>query len=171
LTSTHPSRAYLSRAYLSLGSNKGNGPQHIASAIEALADSPAISIKAQSPLYRTKPVGPIEQDDFTNAALVIETTLSPEDLMALCHSIERQMGRDRAQEQRWGPRLIDIDLIAYGTQTRNGPDLILPHPRFAERAFVLVPLNAIAPDDTIGGHKIKDYLARLDQKGVDRIRD
>ena len=160
-----------SRAYLSLGSNQGNGPQHIKDAITHLAQSPDITLLKQSPLYRTVPVGPIEQADFTNAAIVIETTLTPEALIALCHRIEREMGRDRAQEQRWGPRRIDIDLIAHGQETRNGPDLILPHPRFAERAFVLVPLNAIAPEDRIGGHKIKDYLARLDQKGVDLIPD
>jgi 2-amino-4-hydroxy-6-hydroxymethyldihydropteridine diphosphokinase len=67
--------------------------------------------------------------------------------------------------------LIDIDLIAYGQETRSGPDLILPHPRFAERAFVLVPLAAIAADEIIGGHKIRDYLARLDQKGVDLLTE
>lgn len=159
----------MTRAYLSLGSNKGNGPEQINAAIKALSDQPDLTLIAKSPFYRTAPVGPIDQADFTNAAIVVETTLSPEALMTHCHAIERQMGRDREQEQRWGPRLIDIDLIAYGTQTRNGPDLILPHPRFAERAFVLVPLNAIAPEDEIGGHKIKDYLARLDQKGVDRL--
>ena len=159
----------MTRAYLSLGSNKGNGPDQIARAINQLSNQPGLAIIAQSPLYCTTPVGPIEQADFTNAAIVVETTIDPEDLMRLCHKIERQMGREREKEQRWGPRLIDIDLIAYGTQTRNGPDLVLPHPRFAERAFVLVPLNAIAPNDEIGGHKIKDYLARLDQKGVDRL--
>ena len=161
----------MTRAYLSLGSNIGDSPQQIATAITHLAAYDSITIIARAPLYRTKPVGPIAQDDFTNSALVIETSLTPEGLIATCHAVERVMGRNRAHEQRWGPRLIDIDLIAFGTETRSGPDLILPHPRFAERAFVLVPLAAIAPDDMIGGHKIRDYLLRLDQKGVDLLTD
>ena len=161
----------MTRAYLSLGSNRGSGPAQIATAITHLAAYETIQIVARAPLYRTTPVGPIAQDDFTNSALVIETSLTPEALIAVCHTIERVMGRNRAQEQRWGPRLIDIDLIAYDNETRSGPDLILPHPRLAERAFVLVPLAAIAPDDIIGGHKIRDYLARLDQKGVDLLTD
>ena len=162
-------RAPLSRAYVSLGTNRGVGPVQIATAIDHLAAHPQITVVARAPLYRTAPVGPIAQDDFTNSALVIKTGLSPEELIAVCHAIERDMGRNRAQEQRWGPRLIDIDLIAYDNETRDGPALILPHPRFAERAFVLVPLAAIAPDDRIAGHKIRDYLARLDQKGVDLL--
>jgi 2-amino-4-hydroxy-6-hydroxymethyldihydropteridine diphosphokinase len=159
----------MTRAYLSLGSNIGGGPAQIAEAITRLAAHNGITLVARAPLYRTTPVGPIAQDDFTNSALVIETSLTPEALLATCHAIEREMGRNRDREQRWGPRLIDIDLIAYGQETRSGPDLILPHPRFAERAFVLVPLAAIAADDMIGGHKIRDYLARLDQKGVDLL--
>jgi 2-amino-4-hydroxy-6-hydroxymethyldihydropteridine diphosphokinase len=159
----------LTRAYLSLGSNRGVGPEQIRTAISHIAAHPSIKVIAKAPLYRTQPVGPIPQEDFTNSALIIETSLSPEDLMAHCQTIERIMGRERHNEQRWGPRLIDIDLIAHGNETRSGRDLTLPHPRFAERAFVLVPLAAIAPDDEIGGHKIRNYLARLDQKGVDLI--
>ena len=159
----------MTRAFLSLGSNRGNGAQQIAAALDQLDHHADITVVARAPLYRTTPVGPIAQEDFTNSAAVIETTLPAEKLMDVCHAIERIMGRNRAQEQRWGPRLIDIDLIAYGEESRTGPSLILPHPQFAERAFVLVPLADIAADERIGGHKIRDYLARLDQNGVIRI--
>ncbi|MCX7317023.1 MAG: 2-amino-4-hydroxy-6-hydroxymethyldihydropteridine diphosphokinase [Hyphomicrobiales bacterium] len=143
-------------AYLSLGSNLGPGVELIGEAVRA-------------PLYRTSPVGPVPQPDFTNSVISIETDLAPEPLMGLCHEVERDMGRNRSQELRWGPRRIDIDLIAYGNETRDGPDLILPHPRFAERAFVLVPLNDLAPDVMIGGHRVRDYLARLDRSGVEAL--
>ena len=91
----------MSRAYLSLGSNIGGGPAQIADAISRLAAHSDITLVARAPLYRTTPVGPIAQDDFTNSALVIETSLTPEALIATCHAIEREMGRNRDHEQRW----------------------------------------------------------------------
>lgn len=164
-----PAHAHLSKAYLSLGSNLGPGPALIEEAIARLLASDRVTLAGRAPLYRTSPVGPVPQPDFTNTVVAIETGLSPEALMALCHEIERVMGRNREKELRWGPRRIDIDLIAYGNETRSGPELILPHPRFAERAFVLVPLNDLAPDAVIGGHRVRDYLARLDQSGVEAL--
>ena len=153
-------------AFLSLGSNLGPGVALIGEAVDRLAASGLVRVSGRAPLYRTTPVGPVPQPDFTNSVISVGTALSPEQLMALCHGVERDMGRNRSQELRWGPRRIDIDLIAYGDETRDGPDLILPHPRFAERAFVLVPLNDLAPDVMIGGHRVCDYLARLDRSGV-----
>ncbi len=159
----------LATAYLSLGSNLGPGVELIGEAVDRLAASGLVAVSGRAPLYRTSPVGPVPQPDFTNSVISIETGLSPEQVMALCHEVERSMGRNRSQELRWGPRRIDIDLIAYGDETRDGPDLILPHPRFAERAFVLVPLNDLAPDVMIGGHRVRDYLARLDRSGVEAL--
>jgi 2-amino-4-hydroxy-6-hydroxymethyldihydropteridine diphosphokinase len=156
----------LATAYLSLGSNLGPGVDLVGEAVDRLAASGLVTVAGRAPLYRTTPVGPVPQPDFTNSVISVGTVLSPEQLMALCHGVERDMGRNRSQELRWGPRRIDIDLIAYGDETRDGPDLILPHPRFAERAFVLVPLNDLAPDVMIGGHRVCDYLARLDRSGV-----
>ena len=156
----------LATAYLSLGSNLGPGVDLVGEAVDRLAASGLVTVAGRAPLYRTTPVGPVPQPDFTNSVISVGTALSPEQLMALCHGVERDMGRNRSQELRWGPRRIDIDLIAYGDETRDGPDLILPHPRFAERAFVLVPLNDLAPDVIIGGHRVCDYLARLDRSGV-----
>jgi len=156
----------LATAYLSLGSNLGPGVDLVGEAVDRLAASGLVMVAGRAPLYRTTPVGPVPQPDFTNSVISVETVLTPEHLMALCHGVERDMGRNRSQELRWGPRRIDIDLIAYGDETRDGPDLILPHPRFAERAFVLVPLNDLAPDVMIGGHRVCDYLARLDRSGV-----
>ena len=156
-------------AYLSLGSNLGPGVELIGEAVARLAASNRVTVSGRAPLYRTSPVGPVPQPDFTNSVISIETDLAPELLMGLCHEVERDMGRNRSQELRWGPRRIDIDLIAYCNETRDGPDLILPHPRFAERAFVLVPLNDLAPDVMIGGHRVRDYLARLDRSGVEAL--
>jgi 2-amino-4-hydroxy-6-hydroxymethyldihydropteridine diphosphokinase len=156
-------------AYLSLGSNLGPGVALIDEAVDRLMASGLVVVSGRAPLYRTSPVGPVPQPDFTNSVISIHTGLLPEQLMALCHEIERAMGRNRSQELRWGPRRIDIDMIAYGDETRDGPDLILPHPRFAERAFVLVPLNDLAPDVMIGGHRVRDYLARLDRSGVEAL--
>jgi 2-amino-4-hydroxy-6-hydroxymethyldihydropteridine diphosphokinase len=156
-------------AYLSLGSHLGPGGELIGEAVARLAASNRVTVSGRAPLYRTSPVGPVPQPDFTNSVISIETDLAPEPLMGLCHEVERDMGRNRSQELRWGPRRIDIDLIAYGNETRDGPDLILPHPRFAERAFVLVPLNDLAPDVMIGGHRVRDYLARLDRSGVEAL--
>jgi 2-amino-4-hydroxy-6-hydroxymethyldihydropteridine diphosphokinase len=158
-----------SQAFLSLGSNLGPGPALIDEAISRLTASEGVTVSQKAPLYKTSPVGPVPQPDFTNTVIAVTTALSPEQLMAVCHSVERAMGRDRSKELRWGPRRIDIDMIAFGDESRAGPDLILPHPRFAERAFVLVPLNDIAPEAVIGGHRVADYLARLDRSGVEAI--
>lgn len=156
-------------AFLSLGSNLGPGRLLIAEAIERLSATGRMTVAGRARLYRTAPVGPVAQPDFTNTVIRITTHLEPEALMALCHEVERAMGRNRSQELRWGPRRIDIDLISYNDEVRTGPDLVLPHPRFAERAFVLVPLNDLAPDVMIGGHRVRDYLARLDRSGVEVI--
>ena len=99
----------------------------------------------------------------------IQTRMTPDAMLAACHEIEARLGRDRMREVRWGPRTIDIDLIAFGDIMRDGPHLHLPHPRFAERAFVIVPLHELAPDLTIGGHSVAMLFNTLDRSGVQKI--
>jgi 2-amino-4-hydroxy-6-hydroxymethyldihydropteridine diphosphokinase len=113
-------------------------------------------------------VGPVAQDDFVNGAVRVETTLEPEDLMRRCLAIEAGMGRDRANSLRWGPRLIDIDIILYGDLTLKTEMVEVPHPRFAERAFVLVPLAELAPDHRVGDRTLAQLADAVDRAGVER---
>ena len=129
-------------SYIGLGSNVGDRKAHIEQARDLLAAS-AGKMTAFSSRYETEPVGYGEQAGFLNAVVEIETALSPEELLSVCHSIEDRMGRERTVH--WGPRTIDCDVLLYGTAVVNTPSLIIPHPRMAFRKFVLVPLAEIAP--------------------------
>jgi 2-amino-4-hydroxy-6-hydroxymethyldihydropteridine diphosphokinase len=99
----------------------------------------------------------------------VTTTLSPHQLLARGLECERVLGRDRARELRWGPRRIDIDLIAYDDLALNDPDLVLPHPRLFERAFVLVPLAEIAPERVIAGRRVREALAGVEAGGIEKL--
>jgi 2-amino-4-hydroxy-6-hydroxymethyldihydropteridine diphosphokinase len=129
-------------AYIGIGSNVGDRELHCRKAIKLLGE--AEKLTAVSSLYRTEPVGYQEQEDFINAVAAVETNRSPEELLNLCHEIEDRLGRKR--EMRWGPRTADLDLLLYGDRIISLPGLVVPHPRMAERKFVLVPLAEIAPD-------------------------
>jgi 2-amino-4-hydroxy-6-hydroxymethyldihydropteridine diphosphokinase len=129
-------------AYIGIGSNVGDRELHCRKAIELLGE--AEKLTAVSSLYCTEPVGYQEQEDFINAVAAVETDRSPEELLDLCRSIEDRLGRKR--EMRWGPRTADLDLLLYGDRVISLPGLVVPHPRLAERKFVLVPLAEIAPD-------------------------
>jgi 2-amino-4-hydroxy-6-hydroxymethyldihydropteridine diphosphokinase len=129
-------------AYIGIGSNVGDRELHCRKAIELLGE--AEKLTAVSSLYCTEPVGYQEQEDFINAVVAVETNRSPEELLNLCRSIEDRLGRKR--EIRWGPRTADLDILLYGDRVVNLPGLVVPHPRMAERKFVLVPLAEIAPD-------------------------
>jgi 2-amino-4-hydroxy-6-hydroxymethyldihydropteridine diphosphokinase len=158
----------MSDVLLSLGSNMGDRAANIAEAVRRLNDEVGVSVKALSPLYRTAPVGPVAQDDFINGAVRIDTTLAAEELMRRCLSIEASMGRDRVNGLRWGPRIIDIDMILFGDLTIATEALTLPHPRFRERAFVLVPLADIAPSWMIDGRRLDDLASAIDHAGIER---
>jgi len=158
----------MSDVLLSLGSNMGDRAANIAEAVRRLNDETGVSVKALSPLYRTAPVGPVAQDDFINGAVRIETTLEAEELMRRCLSIEASMGRDRVNGLRWGPRIIDIDIILYDDLKIETEALTLPHPRFRERAFVLVPLADIAPSWMIDGHRLDELASSIDLAGIQR---
>ncbi|MCZ8182234.1 MAG: 2-amino-4-hydroxy-6-hydroxymethyldihydropteridine diphosphokinase [Beijerinckiaceae bacterium] len=150
--------------YLALGSNLGDKVGHLRRAAEAIAQLPETRILARSSIYRTPPWGKTDQDWFANAALAVETALSPPALLAAVLEIERRLGRVR--RERWGPRIIDIDVLAHGDAVLATDTLTLPHPAMTERAFVLVPLNEIAPDLVIRGKTVKQWLAGLDATGI-----
>ncbi|MBD8891585.1 2-amino-4-hydroxy-6-hydroxymethyldihydropteridine diphosphokinase [Roseibium litorale] len=136
------------RAALGLGSNMGDTRAHLEAAVARLDQSEGIKVLARSSDYRTPPWGPVPQDDYRNICLTIETSLSPRQLLDRCLRIEKDLGRIR--DVRWGPRIIDIDVLIYGQDKVDEEHLTIPHPRMGERAFVLVPLVEIWPDAPIG---------------------
>jgi len=156
-------------ALLALGGNVGDVRTTLDRAIAAFCDRSEVRLLARSSDYRTPPWGITEQPAFINCAIVAATELPPPALLARAQAVERGFGRDRAQERRWGPRTLDIDLIAYDDVALNTPELTLPHPRLFERAFVLAPLAEIAAERRIAGVRIKDALAKVDQAGIERL--
>ena len=131
-------------ACIGLGSNLSDPPARLREALARLGATQGVSAVAASSFYETAPVGLAGQPPFVNACARIETTLSPEELLAALLSIERAMGRVRAE--RWGPRVIDLDLLLHGDLVLDREGLTIPHPEMHRRAFVLVPLAEIAPD-------------------------
>ncbi len=156
------------RAYLALGSNVGERQANLKQALQALHARPGIAVKAVSAVYETDPVGFVDQPAFLNMAAVIETSLSPLALLEAILQIEAGLGRVRTI--RWGPRVIDIDILLYGQERVNQPDLQIPHPAMLERAFVLVPLRDVWREGNTFPfeHKPIDEYIRLteDYKGV-----
>ena len=132
-------------ACIGLGSNVGDREAHLRAAMEGLRALPRTEVLAMSDLIQTEPVGPIAQGAYLNGAAAIRTWLPARELLAGLLGIERSRGRDRSREQRWGPRTLDLDLLLYGDQVIAEPGMNVPHPRLAERMFVLVPLAQIAP--------------------------
>jgi 2-amino-4-hydroxy-6-hydroxymethyldihydropteridine diphosphokinase len=159
----------MAEALIALGGNVGDVRTTLTRAIEMLCDGTAVRLVARSSDYRTPPWGMADQPPFINCAIAAETDLSPQKLLERAQSVEREFGRDRAREQRWGPRTLDIDLIDHGGVTLETSVLTLPHPRALERAFVLIPLAEIAPDRCIAGMRITDALALLDRTGIEKL--
>ena len=133
-------------AFVALGSNVGDREAHLRAAIDALGALPGTRVAACSSLHETDPIGPQPQGPYLNAVAELWTTLEPRTLLAALQSIERDRGRQRAAEARWGPRTLDLDLLLYGQDIIAEEGLIVPHPRMHERRFVLEPLVEIAPD-------------------------
>ena len=154
---------------VAFGGNVGDVRATLRQAIARFCDGKAVRLQARSSDYRTPPWGVEDQPPFVNCAIVATSELSPRELLARAQEVERAFGRDRARERRWGPRTLDIDLIAYGDLTLDTPDLTLPHPRALERAFVLVPLAEIAPERKIGNVTIRDAAAKADPAGVEKL--
>lgn len=156
-------------AYLALGANIGNKEANLQSAVQML-DQGACIVTDASSLYRTKPVGYLDQPDFLNAVVKLETQLNPHELLLLCKSIERSIGRQRTI--RWGPRVIDIDILLYDEIRLASPELTLPHPEMLKRAFVLVPLAEIASTLLVTDNlTVLQAVGRIDTGGVILYRD
>jgi 2-amino-4-hydroxy-6-hydroxymethyldihydropteridine diphosphokinase len=156
----------VSRAVLSIGSNLGDRWAALAGATTHLR----AWLRAVSPVYETPPWGPVEQDDYLNAILIVsDDTAGPLDWLARAQAAERAAGRERMV--RWGPRTLDVDLVTVDDVRSDDPVLTLPHPRAAERAFVLVPWLAVEPAAVLPGHgSVADLVARLPAAERDGVR-
>ena len=152
-------------AYLSLGGNLGDPAASMGAALRMLDADPQTTVVSVSSLYRTPPWGKTDQPDFLNAAAEVSTGLSPRGLLDLCLEAERKLKRVR--EERWGPRLIDIDILVFGDRSVHERGLDVPHPRMLERAFVLVPFAEIAPDFSVDGKRLSDHLTATDTAGIE----
>ena len=161
----------MASALIALGGNVGDVRATFKQAIADICGMAQAKLLARSSDYLTPPWGNERQARFVNACIEIETGLDPHGLLSTLHQIEKKFGRDRAKETRWGPRTLDLDLIAYDDIALEEPDLTLPHPRLFERAFVLVPLAEIAPDRMIGGRKVSNALASVSTQGIERLSD
>jgi 2-amino-4-hydroxy-6-hydroxymethyldihydropteridine diphosphokinase len=155
-------------AYIALGANLGDPAAQVEAACGELARLPETRLAARSALYLSKPAGYIDQPDFINAVAQVQTRLSPRALMAALLDIEARHGRDRAFKN--APRTLDLDLLLYDGLVMHEPGLTLPHPRMAERPFVIAPLAEIAPDVLVPGcGRAADCLAGLSLDGVERL--
>jgi 2-amino-4-hydroxy-6-hydroxymethyldihydropteridine diphosphokinase len=163
-----PSRRWVP-AYVALGSNLDDPRAQVERAVVALGELPGTRLVLRSSLYRSRPFGPVEQPDFVNAVAGLLTTLEPAHLHEYLKSTETRLGREQPVV-RWGPRRIDLDLLVHGVARISQPDLVVPHPGIAERAFVLVPLAEIAPDlDVPGVGSVRHLLTRVDSAGLERL--
>ncbi|CCD89245.1 2-amino-4-hydroxy-6-hydroxymethyldihydropteridinepyrophosphokinase (7,8-dihydro-6-hydroxymethylpterin-pyrophosphokinase) (HPPK) (6-hydroxymethyl-7,8-dihydropterin pyrophosphokinase) (PPPK) [Bradyrhizobium sp. ORS 285] len=156
----------MASALIALGGNVGNVRTTFAQAIPEIISRAQGKLVARSPDYVTPPWGEEQQPPFINACIAIDTATAPHPLLAVLHEVERMFGRNRAQETRWGPRTLDLDLIAYDDVSIDTPDLTLPHPRLFERGFVLVPLAEIAPERRIAGRRVADALLAVSRDGI-----
>ncbi|MCV9960579.1 2-amino-4-hydroxy-6-hydroxymethyldihydropteridine diphosphokinase [Pararhizobium sp. BT-229] len=155
---THP-------ATLGLGGNIGDPAASMARALVLLDMRPDCRVTHVSRLYRTPPWGKTDQAWFFNACAQVETSLSPDELLDACLTIERQMKRERLE--RWGPRTIDIDVLTYGSLSQRSQTLEIPHPRMTERGFVLKPLADFAADLIVGGRTVAAWLKDADLSGIE----
>lgn len=155
------------RAVISLGSNLGNRLETLQGAIDALEETPGLRVKAVSPVYETEPWGvePGTQATYFNAIVLVRTTLPPSSLLERAQAIEDAFARVR--DERWGPRTIDVDIIAYQGIVSDDPALVLPHPRAHERAFVLVPWHDVEPGAEVAGYgTVAELLPSLMDQNV-----
>lgn len=153
------------KATVGLGSNLGDRLANLQFAIDSLNAIVGTQVHSISPVYETDPVGGPAQDDYLNAVAVLKTILSPEQLLDATQQIELAAQRER--KEHWGPRTLDLDLLAMDDLTLNSQNLVLPHPRAHERGFVLLPWSTLDPDYLIPGHRsVAELLAEVDVSGV-----
>jgi 2-amino-4-hydroxy-6-hydroxymethyldihydropteridine diphosphokinase len=156
-------------AYVGVGSNLDDPAAQVRRAVTALGCLRDTRLVASSPLYQTPPFGAVVQPAFVNAVAGLLTQLSPEDLLAELRALEAALGRQPPRE-RWGPRVIDLDLLVMGRETRGTPELTLPHPGIVQRDFVLYPLADLAPDlEIAGAGRVAVLKARVQDRGVRRL--
>lgn len=156
-------------AYIGLGSNLQKPAQQIEEALNLVSEIPETRLVSVSSLYRSAPFGGVEQPDFVNAAASLMTQLVPLELLARLQEVENRQGRER-DETRWGPRVLDLDLLVYSGQTIEEPELSVPHPGIGERNFVLLPLGEIAPDLAIPGlGRVASLPVNMDEPSISRI--
>ncbi len=156
-------------AWIAMGGNLGDREAAFSAALAALGADPAIRPARGSAVYETDPVGPGPQGNYWNAVLEIETDLGPRELLDRCQRVEATLGRVRAE--RWGPRIIDLDILLFEGETVGERGLTVPHPRLHERAFVLRPLADLVPDRVVRGRPVADWLANSPQGGIVRVRE
>lgn len=160
----------LTPAYIALGANLKRPADQVRAGVEELAMLPDTRLAGVSSLYRSAPVGYVDQPEFVNAVACIETALAPKALLDALLEIERRYGRVRDFPN--APRTLDLDIALYGESEVNETGLAIPHPRLSERAFVLVPLAEIAPDAVVPGRgRVRDLLAGIDAASVTRIEE
>lgn len=158
------------RAVIALGTNLGDRLVHLSAAVAGLAATPGLRVVAVSPVYETLPVGGPAQPDYLNAVVFADSTLPAPELLRRAQAVEAASGRVRTE--RWGPRTLDIDLVAYDSLRADAPELTLPHPRAHERSFVLAPWADVDPNAELPGHgRVVDLLAGLGPGGVRRRDD
>jgi 2-amino-4-hydroxy-6-hydroxymethyldihydropteridine diphosphokinase len=159
----------MASAIIALGGNVGDVRATFEKAIASICRKANAVLRARSSDYATPPWGDEQQPRFINACIEIETALPPLALLKVLQAVELAFGRERSKTRRWGPRNLDLDLIAYDQLTVYLPELTLPHPRLFERAFVLVPLAEIAPSRLIAGQSVSAALDKLSTAGIERL--
>jgi 2-amino-4-hydroxy-6-hydroxymethyldihydropteridine diphosphokinase len=156
-------------AYIGLGSNLQEPSAQVRLACAGLKSLPRTRLVRVSPLYSSRPFGPVPQPDFINAVAGVLTQLDPRTLLGELQALERALGRP-AQRERWGPRIIDLDLLVHGRERREEPGLTLPHGGIVERNFVLYPLADLAPDlDVPGLGRVAELRGRVTPEGLERL--
>lgn len=159
------------RAFIGLGSNLENPIAQLDDAIEAMKQLQTIGLMRVSSCYKSKPMGPQDQDDYINAVVEIETELEAEALLDILQQIEQQQGRIRTRH--WGPRTLDLDILLYGNMEINTERLVIPHPGITERNFVLFPLVELVGDEFVipGKGPVGKLALECDQLGIEKIQE
>ena len=159
----------MNRAYIGLGTNMGDRKVYLRQACKMLNEHEQINILKISKIYETKAWGYIQQEDFLNICVEIDTLLQPMQLLSVCHQIEENLNRKRTI--RWGPRTIDVDILFFNNLISKDENLILPHPRIKERAFVIIPLMDLNTDLLIENKSIAYYFSKLSEEERNQVKE